>query len=429
MLKNPSSGIFLDPGEGKTSITLATMSILKDKDMFKGMIVVATMKIIDHDVWPKEISKWGFDFSYTILHGKDKDKNLKKKVDIYLINYEGLHWLLQNKKHIRANVLVLDESSKVKSFRSQRFKILKKMLYLFDRRYILTGTPAAQNYMDLFSQLYVLDEGQRLGRYITAFRNEYFYPSGYKGYAYELQRGADKRIFKDISPIIYRTNKDHLKIPKEVYNDIIISLPKNIMKQYKRFEDEFIIELKKGVVTAVNAGVMTQKLRQFANGRVYDEFREVLNIHSHKQISAQEYVEELQGTPCLIGYEFHHDLTALHEVFPTAPHIGSGVKKKDSLRIEELWNRGKIPILLGQISAVAHGLNLQESGHNMMFYSHIYKLEDVIQFIRRLRRQGQKKRVIVTRLICKDTIDEMIIKVQQSKNKSQNALLDAMRKK
>ena len=220
-----------------------------------------------------------------------------------------------------------------------------------------------------------------------------------------------------------------MKIPKEKYNDILLEFPNKLMKQYKELEDEFIIELEKGTVTAVNAAVDTQKLRQYANGRIYDENREILHIHDLKKEAAIEYVDELQGNPCLIGYEFKHDLQALREAFPHAPYIGSGVKKAEALKIERLWNAGKIPVLIGQISAVAHGLNLQESGHNMLLYSHIYKLEDVIQFIRRLRRQGQKKRVIVTRLICRDTIDESIIKVQESKNKTQNALLNAMKKR
>lgn len=430
MLKHPESGMFLDPGEGKTSITLGTASIRKQKKQINGILVVATMKILDHDVWPKEIAKWDFGFTHTILHGKDKDKNLKKDVDVYLINYEGLHWLSKNIKHLKADMLVLDESSKVKSFRSARFKILKKMLSKFKYRHLLTGTPAAQSYMDLFSQIYVLDEGERLGRYITHFRNEYFEPTGFKGYTYELQKGAEKRLFKAISPIVYRTSVDHLKIPKEKYNDIILELPKKLMKQYVSLEEEFIAEFKNGTITAVNAGVMTQKLRQFANGRIYDADRNIVSVHDLKKDAAIDYVEELQGNPTLIGYEFKHDLQALQEAFPKAAHIGSGVKKSESLRIEKAWNAGKIPVLIGQISVVAHGLNLQESGFNMMLYSHIYKLEDVIQFIRRLRRQGQKKRVIVTRLIIKDTIDEHIIHVNQAgKARNQNSLLTAMKKR
>lgn len=430
MLANPASGAFLDPGEGKTSITLGTFSVLKQQGLVNSMLVVATKKILDHEVWPKEIKKWGFDLTHVNLHGKHKLNDLKKKVDVYIINYEGLAWLHEHKRYLKADMLVLDESSKVKSSKSKRFKLIKAMLPKFKRRHLLTGTPSPNSLMDLFSQIYVLDEGERLGRFITHYRNKYFHGTGYGGYTYVLNPGADKQIYKAIDPIIYRPGKDHLNIPKEKYNDIYLDLGSKVMKQYKELEKEFIIELEKGIITAVNAAAKTQKLRQFANGHVYDEDRNVHFIHEEKLDAAEAYVEELQGNPCLIGYEFQHDRTALESRFPEATFIGSGVKKVDSLKAEKLWNAGKIPVLIGQISSIAHGLNLQESGHNMLMFSHLYKFEDVEQFIRRLRRQGQKKRVIVTRLIAKNTVDEDIIFINQHrKRKTQNSLLEAMRKR
>lgn len=435
-LKNPGCALFLDPGDGKTSATLAVMKILKGEKMIKGVFVFMTMNILDLETWQNEIKKWEFDFTYTILHGKSKDKELAKDYDFYFINYEGLHWLYQNKKKWgnRIDVLVLDESTRVKSFKSQRFKILKRLRHLFTRVIELSGTPSPQGLMDLFSQIYLLDEGERLGRFITQFRNEYFFPSGFKGYDYQLQKGAEKRIYAKIKDIVYRPNKDYLKLPKEKYNDIVITLPDKLMKQYQELEDECIVELDKGTVTAITAAVVTQKLRQFANGRVYDEYRKVLHVHDYKLNAAISIVEELQGNPLLIGYEFKHDLQALQEAFPDAPFFGTTLEGKKpnkarKLEIQTAWNAGKVPVLLGQISSVAHGLNIQESGHNLFVYSHIYKLEDIIQFVRRLRRQGQKKRVMVHRPICKDTIDQDIINVQAKKNQTQEALLNAMRKR
>ena len=436
LLKEPSSGLFLDPGEGKTSCVLAALDILKQKGMFKRALVFATLNIIQLETWQDEIRKWGFskEFDFSVLHGKGRD--LKNISEITLINYEGLGWLYENKRVLKNkfDVLVLDESDQVKSFSAQRFKMFKKIIHLFERRYILTGTPAPKNLMDLFSQMYLLDEGERLGRYITHYRNEYFNPCGFKGYQYDLQEGADDKIHKKIKDIIYRPSKDYLKIPKEKYNDIIIKLPKKVMKQYKELEDDYILEVEAGTITAANAGVMSQKLRQVSNGCVYGEGKKPVRIHDYKLEACKSIVSELQGNPVLIGYEFRHELDALLKIFPGAPFIGTTLSNKKPTakqknKIKDDWNKGDVPILLGQISSIARGLNIQESGHTIILYGHTHHLGDLIQFIRRLRRQGQKKRVVVHRLICKGTVDEDIILSQNAKKKTQDNLLDAMRKR
>ena len=434
MLKNPASGAFLDVGEGKTAITCMVATVLKKKKMFNGILVITTMEIVDHDVWPKDINKWGFDFTHTILHGKDKDKNLKKDVDIYIMNFEGLPWLVKNLKNINAKMLVIDESSKAKGFKTSRFKLFKKILHKFDRRHLLDATPNTQGYMDLFSQIYILDEGERLGRYITAYRNEYFTPVGYKGYQYILQEDGAARIHEKLKDIIYRPEENSVKLPPPKYNDVILKLPKSIRKKYDELELEFILEEKKGVITAVNSAVKRGKLKQFCNGSVYGEGRKVINIHKLKINAAKKIVEKLKGSPILIGYEFKHDLEALLKAFPDAPFFGTSLKgkkptKADKLRIEKAWNMGKIPILLGQISSVARGLNLQESGYNLMNFSHIDKYSDVIQFLGRVRRSGQKKQVIVHRLIIEDSVDEDVLLSNKNKDTTQKGFLNAMKKR
>lgn len=434
MLERPASGAFLDVGEGKTAITCMVATALRAKKMFHGMIVITTMEIVDHDVWPKDIKKWGFDFTHTILHGKDKDKNLKKDVDIYIMNLEGLPWLLKNIKYLKAKMLVLDESSKAKGFNTNRFKIFKKIIHKFNRRHLLDATPNTQGYMDLFSQIYILDEGERLGRYITAFRNTYFTPVGYKGYQYILQDDGAARIHKKLEDIIYRPEENSVKLPPPKYNDIILKLPKAIRKKYDELEEEFILEEKKGVITAINAAVKRGKLKQFCNGSVYGEDRKVINIHKLKINAAKKIVAGLKGSPILIGYEFKHDLEALLKAFPDAPYFGTSLKgkkptKTDKLRIEKAWNMGKIPVLLGQISSVARGLNLQESGHNIMNYSHIDKFSDVIQFLGRVRRSGQKMRVNVWRLIIENSVDEDVLLSNKNKDTTQKGFLNAMKKR
>ena len=434
MLKRPASAAFLDVGEGKTAITCMVVQALKAKKMFHGMIVITTLKIVDHDVWPKDIKKFNFGFTHTILHGNDKDKNLKKDVDVYLMNFESLPWLVKNIKHLKASMLVIDESDKVKAFNTGRFKHFKKILHKFNRRHLLSATPNTQSYMDLFSQIYILDEGERLGRYITAYRNEYFTPVGYKGYQYILQEDGADRINKAIEDIVYRPEENSVKLKPLIINDIVLKLPKKIRSKYNELEEEFILEEKQGIITAVNSAVKRGKLKQFCNGSIYGEGRKVVKIHNLKINAAKKYVKSLKGSPVLIGYEFKHDLEALLKAFPKAPYFGTSLKgkkptKKDALLIEKKWNMGLIPVLLGQISSVAHGLNLQESGFNLMAYSHIDKYGDVKQFIGRLRRSGQKNQVTLTRLIVENSVDEDVLASNEAKNKTLKFFLNAMKKR
>ena len=434
MLERPASAAYLDVGEGKTSITLGVASVLKQQDIFNGMIVITTLKIVQHDVWPKEIKKMGFDFTTINLHGDDKDKLIKKKADIYITNFDSLPWLLKNLKSLKADMLVIDESDEIKASNTGRFKTLKKMLHKFKRRHLLSATPNTQSYMDLFSQIYVLDEGERLGRYITAYRNEFFTPTGYKGYNYVLQDDGAERINEAIEDIVFRPEENSVKLPPPIYEDVMLKLPAKLRKKYDELEQEFIIEHKENVITAVNSAVKRGKLKQFCNGSIYGEERNVVHIHNLKVNAAKRIVKSLKGSPVMIGYEFKHDLEALLKAFPDAPYFGTSLKgkkptKKDALLIEKKWNMGKVPVLIGQISSVAHGLNLQESGHTLINYSHIDKYGDVIQFLGRVRRSGQKKQVTVHRLIMADTVDEDVLASNQSKDKTLNFFLNAMKKR
>lgn len=446
MLKNPCSGAFLDVGEGKTAITCMVVEALKAKKMFEGFIVITTMEIVDLDVWPKDIKKHGFDITHTILHGKDKDKNLNKDVDLYIMNFEGLPWLEKNIKNLNARMLILDESSKAKGFNTGRFKTFKKILQTdisgrgepyeskFNRRHLLDATPNSQSYMDLFSQIYILDEGERLGAFITHFRNKYFTPTGYKGYNYVLQEDGAERINAAIADIIYRPEENSVKLPPPKYDDVMIKLPKKLREDYNELEVEYILESKEGIITAVNAATKRGKLKQFCNGAVYDVDRKIVSIHKLKIAAAKKIVKALDGNPILIGYEYKHDLVALQKAFPKAPYFGTDLKgrkpsKAEKNMIEKAFNMGKIPVLLGQISSVARGLNLQGSAHNIMNFAHIDKLSDVIQFLGRIRRSGQNKRVTVHRLIIKDSVDEDVLASNKVKNKSQKFFLDAMKKR
>lgn len=434
MLKNPCSGAFLDMGEGKTSTTCMVMSVLKKKKMFKPVLLVTTKEIMDLEVWPEEFKRFGWGFTSCNLHGKHKDKLIREDYDFYIINFEGLHWLLQNKKYLKTATLVIDESDKAKAYNTARFKLFKKILPMFNRRYLLTGTPAAEGYMGLFAQIYILDEGERLGQYITHFRNKFFTPAGYKGYQYVLQEDGAERIHKAIKDIIFTPEENSIKLPPPKFIDHVLKLPKATRKKYDQLEQEFIFEHKGKMIPAVSSAAKRGKLKQFCNGSVYDEYKNVVPIHNVKINRAKKIVKELKGEPILIGYEFRHDLLKLLKAFPDAPFYGTTLEGKKPTtekkrQIQKLWNMGKIPVLIGQIESIARGLNLQKKGYHMMMYGHIDKFGTVTQFIARLRRRGQKNQVIVHRLIIEDSVDQDVIASNEAKDNTEKGFLNAMRKR
>lgn len=432
LLENSCHALFLDPGLGKTSVTLAAVKILKQEQLIDKVLIVAPLRVC-YLVWPKEIAKWEefSDLTYAILHGKDKERNLKKEADIYIINPEGLFWLAkQNFKRLGFDMLVVDESTKFKSCSSKRFKLLKMLLGFFRRRYILTGTPTPNGMMDLFSQIMIVDGGAALGRYITHYRNQYFYPSGYGGYEWKLQEDAEKRIQQKIKPITLRLEaEDFLDLPEIVINRIDVELPEEVRDIYKEMEDDMFSSLDRGDIVAVNAAAASIKCRQIANGGVYDEHRNVHHLHMAKAEAVGDLVEELQGTPALVAYEFHHDLERLLKVLgKNTPYIGAGVSEKRTAEIEAAWNRGEIPVLLGNPASMGHGLNLQNAGNHIIWHSLTWNFENYDQFNKRVRRQGSKHaRVFIHHLMVRDTIDEAIMFAIKHKDRTQKSLLNGLK--
>lgn len=432
MLQNACAGLFLDPGLGKTSITLACLKILKREKLMQKTLIIAPLRVC-YSVWPKEAAKWD-DFkeiSVTVLHGKDKEKNLHKAADVYLINPEGLVWLCkQNFRKLGFDVLVVDESSKFKATNTQRFKLLRNILPHFRRRYILTGTPVPNGLMDLFGQIYILDLGAALGRFITHYRNTYFYPTGFGGYEWKLQNGAEARIQEKIKPLTIRLeDKDYLELPEIVINDIYIDLPQTAREAYNEMEKELIIAMESGEVVAANAAVASMKCCQIANGGIYDEEGKAYHFHMEKAEVVAEVIEELQSSPALIAYEFHHDLERLQQVLGAkAPYIGGGVSPKRSAELETAWNRGELPFLLGNPASISHGLNLQSAGNQVIWHSLTWNFEHYDQFIKRVRRQGNTyKQVFVHRIIARDTVDEAKIMALALKDNTQKSLLNGLK--
>ena len=433
-VERPCAGAFLEPGLGKTSITLAALDILKRKGFVKRTLIIAPLRVC-YSVWPREVEKWD-EFNHIsvgVLHGKDKAKVLRERHDIYVINPEGLNWLLtQTRGDWPFDTLVVDESSKFKHTNTHRFKTLKNVLPKFNRRYILTGSPATNSMLDLFGQVYIMDLGATFGPYVTHFRNEYFFQTGYGGYTWVPKPRAEKRIHQELAPRIIRLDaKDYIKLPPLIEDTVVVDLPDVVKAAYQQFEERLRLDFESGKVIAVNAAVATMKCQQIANGGIYlnsETERTWENMHDAKTEAVVDLVEELEGQPTLIAYNFQHDLDRLKKALgKDVPVIGGGVSAKRSDEIVDAWNRGSIPVLLGHPQAMGHGLNMQGAGRAVIWHSLTWDYEVYDQFIRRVWRQGQKGRVFLYHIVARDTIDEAIMTALSRKKKGQQVLLDALR--
>lgn len=461
LLEHACALLLLDPGLGKTSIVLAAIKFLIKRGIISKVLLIAPLRVC-HSVWPKEIKKWKDfgDIRIEILHGPKKEEALKREADIYIINPEGLDWLLQVEKTKTArgktkvsvnlkrwksfgfDTLVVDEISKFKNTATNRFKSLKLVLHTFDRRWGLTGSPASNGLMDLFGLCYVIDMGRAFGQYITHFRLKYF-NQGYDGFSWELKDGAEKEIYKAVAPLALRmAAEDYIEMPTLINNIIKVELPPNVRKIYDQLEDDFIARLGTGVVVASTAAAASIKCRQVANGGIYldpdisklikvsKSDRKWVNLHHEKTDALADLIDELQGSPLLVAYDFEHDLDRLREKLgQDIPYIGGGVSVKRSTELENLWNAGKLPVLLGHPQSIAHGLNLQEVGNNVAWHSMTWNYEDYDQFIRRVRRQGNtKKRVFCHHFLAEDTVDELMYITMVNKGKVQNSFFDGVKK-
>lgn len=435
LVERPRAGLFLKPGLRKTSITLAAFEVLRSMKMAKALLVLAPLRVC-YTSWPQEVAKWK-DFSHLsvgILHGPTKSQVLREKHDVYLLNYEGLKWLFNELTTLKTwpfDVLVADESTKVKHTNTQRFKLLKPMLRYFKRRYILTGSPTARHLLDIFGQCYVMDSGETFGPYITRFREEYFYPSGYQGYNWQPKPGTEERIHACLAPrVFYAHDKDYLQLPELIEKDVEVELPPQARAAYDQMENTLRLDFQAGKVTAVNTAVASMKCRQLANGGVYLNDHSWEHVHQAKVDAVVDLIEELSGQPTLITYDFLHDLERLKQALgKDTPHIGKGgVKPAQLPALIRAWNRGEVPYILVSPSSLAHGVDgLQHAGRAVIWHSLTYNFEDYDQLIRRLRRSGQEERVLVAHIIAKNTVDHAIMATLRRKDKLQGNLFMALK--
>lgn len=432
LLSQAAGGLFLDPGLGKTSIVLAAFSILKKRGFAGKMLIIAPLRPM-YKVWPDEIQKWEefSDLTYSILHGKEKERALAADVDIHIINPEGLPWLVR--KLPQYTVLCIDESSKFKDSSTKRFKLLKPLLQNFARRWILTGTPAPNGLEDLFGQLYILDLGRSLGRYITHFRNTYFTQNAFNAFQWVPRPSAWEEVVNLISPLVLQLSaEDHLQMPKLQSLVVSVYLPPDAQKIYKEVETEFLSLLEAGMIVAGNAAAAGTKCRQIANGAVYlpqqqGAKREYAEIHDEKLDALEGILAELNGAPAIIFYEYQHDLERIRARLGDVPVLGSGLTGVALTSLVDRFNAGVIPVLLGHPASMGHGLNLQAVCRHVIWFGITWDLELYDQAIARVYRQGQKaESVLVYHIVAKRTKDEDVMLALEKKDRTQQDFLKAV---
>lgn len=395
-------------------------------------VLVIAPKRVAEDTWSRETEKWDhlkhLKISKILGTQQQRADGMEADADIYVVNRENVKWLVdrcRQKRHWPYDMVVIDELSSFKSNQSQRFKALKTVMPLVKRVVGLTGTPTPNGYMDLWSEIYLLDAGQRLGKTIGGYRERYFDPgmrNGYTVFNWNLKTGADKTIQEKISDIcVSMKAEDYLQMPERIDNIVQVKLSEPELKKYKQMEKEKILELGDEIIVgAPSAAAVANKLLQMANGAVYGNSQEVIRIHERK-LEALEEILDCNQEPVLVFYNFRHDLEALQERFrELKPRI-----LDDSKDIAD-WNDGKISLLLAHPASVGHGLNIQTGGHIIVWYGLTWSLELYQQANARLYRQGQKHAVIIHHLIAKGTIDEAVMKALAGKDDMQAALMAAI---
>lgn len=430
VLDNHAAGLFLDMGMGKTVATLTAVDSLMYDYLEVNKVLVIAPKRVAEDTWSRETNKWQhlkhFKVSKILGTEKQRIEALETKADIYIINRENVAWLVRRLGlKWDFDMVVIDELSSFKNHQSVRFKALRKVRPLIKRIVGLTGTPAPNGYLDLWAQIFLLDRGERLGKYITAYRKEYFNTLVRPGFQlYELRPESEELINRKISDIcISMKAKDYLKMEDPLLIDVPIILNNKELDKYKTLEKEAILEIADTEITAANAAAVTTKLLQLANGAVYDEDKNVIEIHNKKLETLQDLIEEANGKPVLVFYSFKHDLDRIQSF------IKEDVRILDTAEDIKDWNDKKIKVLLAHPASAGHGLNLQDGGNIIIWFGLNWSLELYQQANARLQRQGQKEGVIIHHLITENTVDEDVLKTLQGKELKQEALLEALKAK
>lgn len=428
------SAVFLDMGLGKSVITLSAINdLLFDSFDVHKVLVIGPLRVA-RDTWPAELKKWDHlkDLRYEVAIGTEVERinALKRKADIYIINRENVEWLVE-KSGIKFDfdMVVLDELSSFKNGRAKRFKSLLQVRPKIKRIVGLTGTPAGNGLMDLWAEFRILDLGERLGRFITRYRECYFRPDKTNGqvvFSYKPLPFAEETIYDKISDItISMKATDYLEMPELISNEYKVYLNKKEKEFYDQMRHDLVLDMKDKEITAANAAALTNKLTQLANGAVYDDSGNITDFHDRKLDALEDLIESANGKPLLVAYWFKHDLERIKK---RLDELKVNYKCLDSSQSIEDWNAGKLQVGLIHPASAGHGLNLQDGGNTLIWFGLTWSLELYQQANARLYRQGQKeKNVVIIHIISDGTIDETIMKVIQGKETKQEALLKAVK--
>lgn len=428
ILAHKVSALFLDCGLGKTITTLTAINELMYDSFEIGKVLIIAPLRVAQSTWKEEIEKWDhlnlLRYSIAVGDEKERIRALKQNSDIYIINRENVDWLV-TKSGIDFNfdMLIIDELSSFKSHTSKRFKSLLKIRPYFERVVGLTGTPSSNGLMDLWAEFRVLDLGKRLGRYITHYRNEYFLPDKRNGaviFSYKPQPNAEERIYRRLADMtISMKSTEYLKMPELILNELEINLDEEDQIKYKKFKKEMVMTIQEKEIDAINAASLSNKLIQLANGSIYDEDKKFYEVHNKKLDKLEEIIESANGKPVLVAYWFKADKERIEKRFKVRE-----IKTADDIK---QWNKGMIDLALIHPASAGHGLNLQSGGSTLVWFSLTWSLELYQQTNARLYRQGQKDTVVIHHLITKNTIDEDIMKSIKRKDKTQEALMKAVK--
>jgi len=427
VLDKKRCGLFLSMGCGKTISSLTAITDLYDSLSINRVLIIAPLRVAN-TTWHTEARNWGHTrhLTFSIVTGSEKNRiaKLHEDSDVYIINRENIEWLVGfYKKKWPFDCIVIDESSSFKSSSTKRWKALRKILPETEYLWLLTGTPASNGLLDLWSQIYLLDSGERLGRSMTAYKQRFF-ESDYMGYKFTPKVGSDTKIHDLIDDIsISMKSEDYLELPDRLDSQVAVSIPSKYKKQYTQLERELFIELDDGTdIEAGSAAVLSGKLHQFCNGTTYtDDSGNWVEIHKAKLEALSDIIEDNPDENILVAYNYKSDLERLTKKFKNAV-----VMDKQGEAVDR-WNNGEIKLLLAHPASASMGLNLQHGGSMIVWFGLTWSLEYYQQFNARLHRQGQGKPVRIIHLVASGCIDEKILRVIGEKAETQDELLDALK--
>jgi SNF2 family DNA or RNA helicase len=445
IIENPFSALWLDMGLGKTAIALTAINHLQST-LQSGPAIVLAPKRVCSTVWRQEAQQWSHlkHLRFSLISGNavSRTRAYRRPADIYLCNYENVSWLvsqlehhyLMKGKYLPFNLVVYDEVTKMKHHTTARHKAWMKVLNFMPRRVGLTGTPASQGYDNLMGQYLAIDGGMRLGQTLEGFRNAFMFFDGFghkgKYLPHELGRQRIEQLIGDIT--VQMSAKDYLEVPQVTINDVLVELGPKQRAQYTELDQELFLKLDSTDIEVFNAASLSMKTRQFANGALYHTDVEGPSkpwsiVHELKYEALDSIIEEANGRPVLVAYQFKHDAERIKARYPGVEHMSAKLSESKTIDLEARWNRGEVPILIGHPQSMGHGLNLQRGpSKDLVFLGLPWSLEDYLQSVARLARQGGQKHVTVHRILARNTTDVVMRRAIEMNDDTQEGLKQAL---